>query len=339
MYIFKLICGCLILLAQQGILAQSESVFMKGITVVAPPYEFFDGPMLELAELGADWVAVIPYGYTRVGQTQVYYNADQQWWGEKMDGARKTILLAQKQGLQVFLKPHVYVPTAWPGAIEFDSEDRWLAWEKQYTTFIMDYARLAAELNVDMFSIGTEFVKSTELRHDFWHDLITLIQGVYSGKLTYSSNWDEYSHVPFWEELDFIGVDAYFPLVDTATPSVDDIVKAWEPHQKKLKRISEIYDKQILFTEYGYLSIDNCAHETWVLEKNVRSAAINEQAQANAIEGLFKAFKDMDYWAGGFYWKWFPNMMGHEGYPERDYTFQGKKGEEAIRKCFAQLQE
>lgn len=59
-------------------------------------------------------------------------------------------------------------------------------------------------------------------------------------------------------------------------------------------------------------------------EQGIEERNINEQAQANCFEALFSTFQPEDWWAGGFMWKWFPNMRGHEGYPERDYTPQGK---------------
>ena len=40
------------------------------------------------------------------------------------------------------------------------------------------------------------------------------------------------------------------------------------------------------------------------------------------------------YWAGGFLWKWFPNMKGDEGHPERDYSPQGMLGERTLKKWY-----
>jgi hypothetical protein len=195
-------------------------------------------------------------------------------------------------------------------------------------------AELAAEHGADLFCIGTEFRTSVEVRPAFWNGLIQKVRAVYPGKLVYSSNWDDWEQVPFWKELDYIGLSGYFPLVEGATPDVDSLKKAWEPIAGTLHDFSRRHGKPVLFTEYGYLSVDGAGWRNWELEKNIESRAINEQAQANAYEAFFQTFHNQPWWAGGFLWKWFPNMRGHEGYPERDYTPQGKEGEAIVKKWY-----
>ncbi len=330
----------LLVLALSAVLAvglrgqDKTSSYIRGITVVAPPQAFGAKPMVEIKTLHADWIAVVPFGFSRLGASGVHYNADRQWWGERLEGAGETIRLAKEQGLKVLLKPQIYVPGSWPGAIEFDTEHDWAAWESNYRRFILDFARLAEQYKADMLSIGTEFSISTRVRHEFWNLLIDEVREVYSGEITYAANWDEYTHVAFWDALDYIGVDAYFPLTDETTPTIDALAKAWIPIKKKLKTLSKLYNRPVLFTEYGYLSVDRCAHKNWLLENGIHKRPINEQAQSNAIEALLRSFADEEFWAGGFYWKWFPNMSGHEGYLARDYTFQGKLAEKTIKRYF-----
>jgi hypothetical protein len=55
-------------------------------------------------------------------------------------------------------------------------------------------------------------------RPEYWSQLIKKIKKIYSGN--YAANWDDFDKVPFWNELDYIGIDAYFPLSDATTPSV-----------------------------------------------------------------------------------------------------------------------
>jgi hypothetical protein len=51
------------------------------------------------------------------------------------------------------------------------------------------------------------------------------IRKIYTGKLTYAANWDDFDKVPFWKELDYIGIDAYFPLSDAATTKWKSSIK------------------------------------------------------------------------------------------------------------------
>ena len=308
---------------------------MKGLTFVAPPRPFRSDPMQPIVALGSDCIAVIPYAFTRPGQPAVRYNIAQwQWWGERPEGVSASIALAHKAGLKVMLKPQVYVPGSWTGQLDFDTPEDWARWEADYTGYIVDMARIADSMRVDLFCIGTEFARSVARRPAFWTGLIRRVRAEYGGKLTYAANWDEWEATPFWEELDYVGVNAYFPLLPDPTPTVEALSAAWAPIALRLEALSKKTGRPILFTEYGYLSVDQCAWRTWELEADVQSHKINQAAQANALAALWNAFGGRSWWAGGFLWKWFPEMQGHEGYPERDYTPQGKDAEEALRRIF-----
>lgn len=259
---------------------------------------------------------------------------DRQWWGEKIEGVIENIALAKKNNLKVFLKPQVYVPGSWPGNLDYKTEAEWEKWEAAYRLFIMAYVDVAIIHDVELFCIGTEFKISEQKRPQFWKKLITDIRCIYPGKLTYSSNWDSYDDITFWDQLDYIGISGYFPLSVKKTPTDKILEKEWRSKIKTLEKSSKRHGKQILFTEYGYLSVDGCAGKTWELEKKVGQLDINEAAQAQAFEGLYKALWDKSFWAGGFIWKWFPHGKGHEGYIEKDYTPQDKLAEKIITNWF-----
>lgn len=316
----------------------SENNKLSGVCLVAPPRKFPADPMPALTEIGAGWVAVVPYAFTRSGEPAVHYNHRRQWWGESPEGARKTIQLAQDAGLKVMLKPHVWVRGAWIGALDFPSEKEWSAWEADYEEYLLTYAKIAEEMGVQILCIGTEIKKSVVPREAFWRALIKKVKKEYSGKLTYAANWDEYAQVPFWDALDFIGVDAYFPLIQEKTPSVTELKKAWIPTVEKLEAFSKEKGKPILFTEYGYLSLDGSAYKTWELEKKRATTTVNEQAQVNCLEALYQSFDEKEWWAGGFLWKWYPNMdkgNGHSAqYNAGDYTPQGKPSSQTLKRWF-----
>ncbi|MCB0704366.1 MAG: hypothetical protein KDC34_03615 [Saprospiraceae bacterium] len=306
-----------------------------GLSLVAPPNPFSEDPIPPIQHVGANWIAVCPFAFTREGTNWVRYNSQWQWWGEKPEGVKKSIELAHAANIKVMLKPHVYFPGSWPGALEFDKESDWESWENDFTNYIMDFAAIAQEMDVELFSIGVEFKKSVVVREAFWRGLIQKVKTVYNGPLTYSANWDEFQSVPFWDALDYIGIDAYFPLLDHKTPDVKALTKSWRPHLEKIRTVYKKTNKPVLFTEFGYLSVDGCAYNTWELEAQIHSLELNEQAQANAFDALFTVFWNEPWWHGGFVWKWFPNMEGHEGYPAKDYTPQGKTCESILREWYS----
>ena len=138
------------------------------------------------------------------------------------------------------LKPQVYFPGSWPGGLDFENESDWEAWEKDYESYIMSFVPIADSLNVPLFCIGTEFKFSEQKRVAFWRKLIKDIRAQYKGKLTYASNWDCYDKLSFWDDLDYVGIDAYFPLVDEKTPNHGVLVNSWD---KRLSSIRAIHKK------------------------------------------------------------------------------------------------
>ena len=78
--------------------------------------------------------------------------------------------------------------------------------------------------------IGASRRRGTIGREQDWREIISGIRESFDGELTYSSNWyDEYENITFWDALDYIGVQAYFPLADRAGLSSEEIATAWKP--------------------------------------------------------------------------------------------------------------
>ena len=311
---------------------------MRGISLVAPPSPFETDPMPALKEVNANWVAVIPYAFIRPGDCNVIHDVKNwQWWGERPEGIIETIKLARKNELNILLKPQIWIPGSWPGDLTFKTEEEWQKWETTYRQYIMHYVMIADSMNVPMLCIGTELKHTTRLRTDFWEKLIEDIRCIYDGDLTYAANWDNYTNIPFWQLLDYIGIDAYFPLSDDRLPDLQKLLKLWEPIRKEIDRFSDKADLPYIFTEYGYLSVDAAASRHWELEQVIHSRQINEEAQAIAIRAILQSFAKSDHWKGAFLWKWFPEMKGHEGFPERDYTPQGKLAEHVLRELYQEM--
>lgn len=329
-------CAVFCFLVQSTLLSQTD-LKIGGMTLVAPRDSFSANPFTDLVDINVGWVAVVPYAFTPKEESRVYFENTYQWWGEKPQGAESTIKLAKENGLKVMVKPQLWMSSSWVGDMEFDTEEEWTRWENDYTKYIMTFAEIAERTNADMLCVGTEFKKALKIREHYWRQLILDIRKVYSGLLTYCSNWDEFDSVTIWDAVDVIGVSSYFPLSDDATPKIDDLVDGWKPIKKRMRNLSKKYGKQILFTEYGYLSVDGCAGKTWELEKNRQQRAVNEKAQCNALEALYTSFAEEDFWAGGFMWKWYPNGKVRPGFKDHDYTPQGKAAEGVIARWYLQM--
>ncbi|BDS11039.1 glycoside hydrolase family 113 [Aureispira anguillae] len=317
---------------KSGLLANK----IKGMSFVAPPNPFPNDPLIALNKLGVDWVAVLPYAYFSKDQPTIQSFGTGGWWGESPEGICQTINYAHQKKIKVMLKPQLWTHNQWIGDLNLKTDESWAVFEKNYTNFILKWATIADSMKVDLFCIGTEIRHSVEQRPVFWRALIDKVRTIYKGKLTYAPNWDDYDKVTFWDQLDYIGTDAYFPLLADKTPSVCALKRAWQPTLMQLSAYAKKWNKPIVFTEFGYLSLDGCADKTWELEKRRASVGINQAAQAHAIQALLEIFSKEDWWAGGFLWKWYPNYksaMG-EGKRERDYTPQGKMAEKVLEKMY-----
>lgn len=307
---------------------------INGVNLVASSRPINAEALQPLQNINAGWIAVSPYAFARAGRPDLRFNLPRQWWGERKEGVSATVKHARALNLKVMLKPHVWVRgQGWAGDFELSSEADWKKWEDQYRDYILSFARLADSLQVEMFCIGTEYRKAVRQRPDFWIHLIKEIRQVYNGKLTYAANWDNYTHIPFWDALDFIGIDAYFPLSDRQTPKVTHLKEKWQPIKEELHAYAGQNNKPIVFTEFGYRSVDFTADRHWEYERNDR--ALNLQAQADAYRALFETFWNEPWFAGGFLWKWFPGQTGPRGSGDRRFTPQNKPAEEIIRKWYS----
>ena len=179
-----------------------------------------------------------------------------------------------------------------------------------------------------MFSVGTEVDVVALARPEYWRALIAEVREVYDGQLTYAANWDKYARIEFWDALDFVGVDAYFPLVGDDTPSIEELVEGWTPWREEIHQVAIRTGKPILFTEFGYRSMDGAAGKQWELPDGRRARGIeaNPAVQASAYEALFRVWWDCPWFAGGFAWKWYAGSPSAE-WTATDFSPQGKLAE------------
>lgn len=287
-----------------------------------------------MEKVAANWLCLMPYAYMAEESNVVLHNAEWQWWGEKKKGIINTIVDAKKLGYQIMLKPHLWKHNgAFTGDHEYVKEEDWKLFEKSYREYILNYVKLADSLNVELFCIGTEWGKFVAKRGEFWDALIKEVRVKYKGKITYAANWDEYQKVSFWKQLDYIGVDAYFPLVNKKTPEVKELKKALSEYKNELEDLSEKLQTPILFTEYGFRSRDFAANKPW---ESDRQGEVNIQTQVNCYKAFYQSFWDEEYVAGGFIWKWFVNYNSVGGESNNDFTPQRKlRTEKVIKEVYS----
>lgn len=282
-----------------------------------------DASLYRLKGTGANYVALIVTGYMEDGSsTAIGFDPVKTPSDESLIHAME---VAHSYGLRVFLKPHVDCKDGtWRGEISPEDAAGWFA---SYRQFITHYAKIAEEHSASLFCVGTEFrsLSGADYR-SFWQDVIEGIRAVYGGPITYAANWDEYQRVSFWDLVDYAGIDAYFPLSEQKTPSVDELVGGWQGWVSAVETWQRGIGKRVIFTELGYRSIDFPAKEPWSW---MHEAIYNEEAQANCYQAAFQALEGRPWFAGMFWWNWLPDQ-GAGGPGDTDYTPQNKRAQEVL---------
>lgn len=289
-----------------------------------------------------EWITIVPFSIQdNYDSPEVrYFRGDSSHLAKRDSMWRAQIEIAHSNGFKVFLKPHLWIHTPSPGKWRSDvfptSDENWVTWKKSYREFILLYANIATENNVEMFCIGTEFSRLTMEKTEYWSELIKEIRTIYPGKLTYAANWyEEYEKITFWNELDYIGVQAYFPLTKTLNPTTAEISEGWNSFLPTLQSISKKYNKKILFTEMGYKSSSNSTIEpwTWVEDASTDTTMLSNETQANAYQAFFNTVWNHEWFAGVHIWQMRPDFETRR-FNKMDFTPQGKPAEEIIRNGF-----
>ena len=307
---------------------------INGVSYVASKDPISEKEVQPIVNLNANFASLMPFGFIKnLAHPEIKFNSERQWFGEREDGIKQYSDQLKKKGIRIMLKPQIWVWRGeFTGFIKMENEDDWKLLETSYSNFILEYAGIAQEINAELFCIGTELENFIEARPSFWKQLIKDVRKVYRGKLTYAANWNEYIRTPFWGALDFIGIDAYFPVDDKQSPTLDAVKMGWQKHKSEMRTYSLKYDKPILFTEYGYRSIDFAGRAPWTVDRVDKQ--VNLEAQTILTQALFEEFWNEDWFAGGFVWKWFHKHEAVGGKDDNRFTPQNKPAEAVIQKFY-----
>ncbi len=304
---------------------------IKGICLVAPVHKIDSAALGPLVNTNCNSVTIMPYAFCRNDRPEVMYNHNGQWWGETDAGVSGTIQLVHEKNLSVMIKPHLWLSGGvYTGSLSFNNEADWQTWENSYRDYILHFAKIGDSMHADILCIGTELGAVVKARPQYWQGLITAVKKIFSGKITYAANWNDYADFPFWEQLDYIGVDAYFPLSEKATPSNENLKKGWASQTGALEELSRRHNRPVLFTELGYRNVDYAGARPW--EEKV--GARNDPAQSACYDAFFETFSGKKWFAGVYFWKWYAGE-GRRRRSDIGYTPQGKPALDRIEKWYS----
>lgn len=317
-----------------------DLAYMKGFNFAHEGYRIYNGyiskkateALEKLNDLGSNSVAIVPYSYMRNPNEPTFISFSNRPGSENDESVIHSAAMAKKMGMSVLLKPQIWFGRgSWPGDVEMTSEEDWQQFFEHYHRWICHYAMLAEIHEMELFCLGVEFVKSTTQRGDDWRKLIQKTRKLFSGKITYAANWgEEFEQVSFWDELDFIGLNCYYPLSEKQEANKRELEAGFQKVRSKIEDVSKQYQKPIVFTEIGFRSIE----APWKSpHAEAENSAYDSEHQKRCYEIIFEGIQNQDWCKGIFWWK-FPSYIEYRGGENRSFTPNGKPAEEVVKKWF-----
>ena len=308
----------------------SPDSFQAGVAVVAygtdPGFAAKARTLLDhLAGLGANSVALmVPIFQDGWTASSVYADAQ---LTPTVDTVRTFIREAEARDFTVTLRPFLderrLGAPHWRGDIRPGNRAAWFA---GYTQLLLQYAHVGQDEHADIFSVGTEF-NSLQPDSAAWRALVGSVRTVFKGSVTYSVNYNA-TAIGFASALDFISVDAFYPLAAPAGASTDQLIRAWQPWLGALAQIHQATGKPVVLSEVGVTSEVGSYRAPYVWH---HLSGLSLQAQAAYYEASCAVLKAKV--AGIYWWEYDLNPPASPG---TDLGFDpfGKPAEPQLQRCF-----
>jgi len=289
-----------------------------------------------LAAMGVNWVSITPFGRIwDLRSTEILMDFEQPY-EENREAVRRMVAQAHERGIRVLIIPHLWVETGgWRGRIDPGSEEGWAAYHASYKAFLLAWARDAARSGADALSVGVECKSFSDRHGAFWHDLIDEVRATFPGLLTYSANWDEAEDVVFWDRLDLIGINAFYPLADHDDASDMEYLLGAAALVPSVSALAESLQMPVLFVEVGYTTRANAAVEPWLWPDGMQDVVIDEREQARALAASFAAFLPQDFFVGFFVWRYYADLDDVSQEAIWGFSPHAKLAESVLRHAFA----
>jgi len=318
-------------------ISSEKPVFQKGMSYLARSSDAFstsdsDKSLTLLRKTNTEWVAICFFWYqSNVSSYDIHADPELTATNESVAHA---IHRAHDLGMKVMLKPmidpleteEVRPWPVWRGEILPSDE-----WFESYANFINYFAGFAEQHDVDLFCVGCE-LKETTKEKQHWENIISGVRERYSGPITYAADLSDYQGIGWWSSLDYVGIDAYFPLtILRYDPTFEELRNTWVSYASDLENWHSTIDKPIIFTEIGYRSGNgtNMAPGNYWMDMSV-----DLQEQVDCYEAAFQALWNKCWFYGFYWWNWETDSNAG-GTDDADYTPQNKPAQNVITKWYS----
>lgn len=324
----------------------SPQDFHRGFNFAHEGYDIHNGylgdasrqALEKLAALRVNAIAITPFGFLRDPQAPAFLGRSGGPGGESDESVIVAKDFARAYRMRVMLKPHIWVGRGWPGDINMPTPAAWEKFFGYYERWMRGYALLAEMYDFDLLCVGLEMVQATRGHETAWRQMIQRWRGLYSGPMVYAANWgEEFEQVKFWEALDAIALDCYYPLSLKADPSDAELLAGAQAVAAKIRAVAAAYNKPVLLTEIGFTS----GAQPWKNpHQEDRQAAVDLEAQRRCYEAVYQAFFKTgaaNTWLAGMYWWKWPSTLEDGGPRDRQFTPNGKPAALTVAKWNKQL--
>jgi hypothetical protein len=255
----------------------------------------------DIRAVGAGWVAIHPYARIDEDGSVRFREFDPM---NPPAHLVRPIQEAHARGMKIAIMPHLAYwgsSFGWRGEIEFRTEAEWARFFSDYERWIVAVARACRD--ADGFVVGNELDRTVS-HEAAWRRIIARVREATPAALSYAANWSDYRSIPFWDAVDAIGIQAYFPLSEEPRPSGATVEAAWRVRMKELREFSVLHRRKVVFTELGYNRSFTAARAPWEYRSDGAEA---EPFQASLLGAALRSIEKEPAVAGVFLWKWFPN--------------------------------
>lgn len=318
-----------------------ESEFIKGVWFVdwglGPGVDTSDGKQAltdNIIPLGANWISLtVSCQMHAADPSRIVCNADDSLSDEAIV---RTVETAHSLGLRVALFSSALdvsgVPDNWSANLDYGSDQQaWSAYFESYAGQLLHYAEVAEENGIDLLIIGGEQT-GTQKQEDHWRTMIDQVRKVYHGPITYDAWCQHFDSVNWWDAVDYIGVNFYcHPLAGSQDPTYEEVKNNYLKYIELVKMGTSKWEKQVIFTEIGYESVNGVAQ---IVPFGLQPVHLDVGEQGILVRAFFDALRDdgnQDQWLKGLFWYNFTSSPLLGGMGDINFTPHNKPAEVYIQ--------
>ncbi len=308
-----------------------QPVWQKGVSYVAYRWAMLttttsDSSIQMMASDSVNWVALCISWIQDNETTTIKFPDD-----NNLQAQTKAIKCAvdrfHAKHINVMLKPMINLRNhKWRAAIEPSN-----AWFSSYSSYIQFWSKLATQQHAEALCIGCEF-RNTQPWDSSWRMIAATARAHYKGPLTYAPNWDDYTTVKWWDAVDYIGIDAYFPLTTTVHPTLSELSSGWALQADNIEswRNANYPTRPVIFTEIGYCSADSTNITPW----EGRLGDTNPNIQRDCYDACLEVMTQRKWFYGIYWWSWEINPNAG-GIQDHGFSPQNKPAETVLKTWYS----